>query len=1366
MSLGTVFGIGVIAAGAVLAGNIILGRLSDSERSRQKEISREYEQFKSERRFQYEETLSGYKRSYTASCEKYNRLFDDEFRQHLERLKEHNRQYYDSMKSNLESQYSESLENLKKLTDILEQWESNKGTAQFTDLRMKSTKKSILAIEEACYMLEAYLSYLDRYEYNLNKTFERTGIISEPFSMKLPDYYPYCGKIIELDKDDFFEDKNSYCCSIKEDKNLKLYIKKDEVEMFLAAKRERIQYMVCYFKQPNEEEFKPATNLSICRAEIKQSVISCEGLYAKVENIYNKIIKLSYQNQYLYMKKEDLLNQSRVLPKGTFITVYLTEYNFALKGKPMVSEKIQDSMSLAHFPNIVMLASTEKYYELYNYLNKNGWLDFDDEWRIGPYDLNEFPVKCLKLQMGNYYGYLAEVKDAPNPADGKYLEFQRMLEEDELFTFTDVFAAADVCIESYPDVFAREKKTLYRDCDSLYAFLTVEFSSQKRMLIKSPMMLYFEKWLELTRRLAEVLQYKKRILVEVDSWEEHKNTLYLYAGGKTELLDFINREKESNKDRFLICISEVLEDNESEEEKYFRCFVNISDDNNEVQFAVNGMKTEQLKNNGLEIDLISLSNVYAEKSQVAAFSEFREGKVTKLALKEIILQPELLQYHDSNNRIMNIYNKGIVNNKQQYKAVNYAFSVEDFFMIQGPPGTGKTTVIKELIMQQLHLMPESKILVVSQANVAVDNVLRGIKELCKQEHCVSESNLIRCGTDDKIAEDIREFSYQGRMKVYSDKLKTTDSKNPELRQKWIEFCEDPENKSIVGECLLRGYQVIGATCVGFANRNVGLNGMDFDLVIIDEAGKALPGELLIPINHAKKLIMIGDHKQLPPVINPELYDNGLVETYDVIEKEEQLDFYNKSFFERLWEECPETNKCMLNTQFRMPSVISGLVNIFYDGQLCDADSCDLKVPIAFDSHLVMLDMKNEEDYKEDQLPNSGPFNIKEQVAALNLVKKIRTVYSETERIVVITPYKNQKKQLVSRLKKANLKNVWVNTIDAFQGDEESIVIYCMTRSCKKTQYFSDSARLNVAFSRSKNLLIIIGSSEYLKKYGKDHVLFQVYDYMESHGRVILYSELMSSDFIITNIKEYDQNKENASMTFSTCITSASDLFSAHEEKNSEAKVEKCRSCGNNLLDYESILCSSCQSNTEIITCKCCKKQLMFPLYLKYVEKVKSPIYCENCRGKISLTCVKCGEQFEESKVRYERRKEKFSEEICSDCLSKKTIECDSWNCENKVVLPRWEINKIRNQKRKIYCNYCRKQAHATCGCCGESITVPMHLITQLKEHNKNLYCKNCQNNISVSCDRCSNTFEIKKWRYNDIQKKGRGFLCESCRRNY
>ena len=136
-------------------------------------------------------------------------------------------------------------------------------------------------------------------------------------------------------------------------------------------------------------------------------------------------------------------------------------------------------------------------------------------------------------------------------------------------------------------------------------------------------------------------------------------------------------------------------------------------------------------------------------------------------------------------------------------------------------------------------------------------------------------------------------------------------------------------------------------------------------------------------------------------------------------------------------------------------------------------------------------MKNNPDYWEtqDEYENgekSGPYNLEEISAAKIIVEKIRQYYNK--RIVIITPYKKQKNLLI---KAFNDKNVWVNTIDAFQGDEEDIIIYCTTRSQKKTRYFSDNARLNVAFSRAKNTLIFLGSSNYLKKYPMNHILHKI-----------------------------------------------------------------------------------------------------------------------------------------------------------------------------------------------------------------------------------------------------------------------------------
>lgn len=1332
--LGTVF-----AAGALLAAAIVSNSLSEGERQKQQKMREDYDSYCSGRREQYKSTVSSYRRTYEEKESEFKRNYAEERRLMTERLKEANRPYIDELKKNLAECREKTRRDLDELEDVLKRWDEHKKTAQSTSPRMKALKRSILTIEEACYKLRAYFEYLRRYEHNMDHCFERFGTIPEPFSMTLPDYFPYPGKIYRLKKSDFYLREGKYTYNIPDEKNLTLWLSKYENELFEQSDQPELAVAVLY----NKNEDKLAGTVSITKAAVKESAGGRQGLYAEVTDVTNSHVKLLYNNvQRLRLQRSMLINKFKKTPKGSYLTVYVTDYDFALKTDPAVSEKIEDGLSLASFENIAMTLPYDERKKLYGYLAENNWLDRDDEWRIGPAS-KEDPPRLMKLQLGDLYGYLAEFVD--HGSDGKFLEFRRLLKREEFFTFTDIFAAAEVTVRTCVDTKITNFLKLAEEGDFLYSYLCSEFASQAGILKRSEMMLYFEKWLELTNRLIEVLIYKERITVEIESWERHGKDAYLYLKPDNSYIRFLERcfadcgapgyengevpnRKSGRKPHFLI------QDTAAAGKPYLMCFTDKPEDGEPVSVFVKDLPVKHIEEMDYRADLIVKSFVGAELRQAAAFSDFREGRVSSSALKEIILGSSL-KYHDTGLRIGGFYNSRIGENEKQFEAINKAFSVEDFFMIQGPPGTGKTTVIRELIMQQLHMRSDSRILIVSQANVAVDNVLRGIKEFCQTEESgVSKNQIIRCGSDDRIAEDIKEFSFDGRLRGYEKELEASPCGDPRLRAEWLRFVRG--NKDIVGECLLRGYQIIGATCVGFAGRNIGLTGMEFDLVIIDEAGKALPGELLIPINHAKKLIMIGDHKQLPPVINPALYKQGEVLTSDVIEEEEREDFFNKSFFERMWEKCPDSNKCMLDRQFRMPPMISGLVNLFYDGKLKDGEGCSKKYPIAFDSNLVMLDMNGVSDYQESQKERfglynlkerSGPYNLKEQETAVKLIRLLREVYSGG--IVVITPYKNQKRQLIAQIRKNGLKNVRIDTIDAFQGDEENIVIYCMTRARHKTGYFSDSARLNVAFSRAKNLLIIIGSSSYLRSYGKEHILYKVHNYIRNNVRIIPYEEFDAPGFSAANQKSWSCEAESIAAAGAAAFseTQRDALFTVPDDETVEAE-RLCEACGKPIADGEEILCINCLNESEIIRCSRCGNEFEFPNYLKYIEKAKKPHNCPDCADllrQVDVVCDCCGKKFTLQNRVY-REKVKKGSVYCGECLKKVTINCGG--CGKEVTMPRHIYQKI-SQKGSVFCGECLKKITVRCDCCTGTTDVLCGKYLQLHRAGKRCLCPNCQNDF-------------------------------------
>jgi len=493
--------------------------------------------------------------------------------------------------------------------------------------------------------------------------------------------------------------------------------------------------------------------------------------------------------------------------------------------------------------------------------------------------------------------------------------------------------------------------------------------------------------------------------------------------------------------------------------------------------------------------------------QKNALLQFRSGFLANSLLKSYLLDASNIEYEPLDIIQPDIYNEKLANNLSQKRALERALNEKNLYLIQGPPGTGKTTVIKEIIHQQMELNPASRVLVVSQANVAVDNVLRGLKKDYRKQ-------MIRCGHLAKIDESIVDISFEEKYEHYIKSIKSYSPGNNEknLYLKWLEVITESDNtiNPDIGELILKDHQIVGATCVGLAQKKIGLNRIIFDLVIIDEASKALPAEILIPVNRAKKVILIGDHKQLPPVINPILYDEEKIELSDREYMQDQL--FSLSMFQKLYEAAPESNKSILESQYRMPSVIGEMVSeLFYGGLLKNGKGTDLKKPIYFKSNLNIIDMSKDKTYKESKENGMSVVNYREAQIVNLLVEKIRKETNVSMRIAVITPYRGQKRAIVKALMKNGInlseENIAVNTIDAFQGDEAELVIYCTTRANKKTLYFSDDARLNVAFSRAKNSLVIIGSMNYFKKYGPESNLRKIAEYIEKNGSILNYKVL-------------------------------------------------------------------------------------------------------------------------------------------------------------------------------------------------------------------------------------------------------------------
>lgn len=1364
-----VFAIGVISACISFA----CDELSEQERQRQQELRRDYQDYEQRRREEYQET----RRYFERERQEEERRYQEDLRAYQEKLikkrKKENRAAYERMQENWALQYAEKERLLEECRKIVEDCRKSIQDQQHSNARFNSLRSTLLSLEEAEYKLEAYLRYMNQYRSELESLYEDSGELEEPFSMLLPPDYPYEGKVVWLEKKDF----SGYCYQLPFVGQV--WLDRSSNEVFNNSSGS-LPFMV--YTSPKGRQY-----LSLSKGMLKNSVGGTIGLDMEVLKVNPSQIILQFAHDpYFRIKifKHDLNGQNRRTPIGSNLHVFVKEYDFALKKGVIVSERAGDGMSIAQFDSVVMAQTRDENREFYQYIQTHGLMDDTAEWRIGPCMDEHQNLVGLILQSGVQYAIRTGFEEVEE--GGLILRYQGRLREEEFLSFEDAFVSSNVTVRccsrdavwSNPD----DHKEYFEECERLRLYLTREFTVQRQILARSPMSLYLDQWLEITNRLIEFRVYGGHIRLKVDEWVPGK---LRYNGGHTMLhveegddfLKFQEREARHRRTRFFLELP-------GEDGGRRRCRV-ISDDESGIWLRSEGrIDPETLLEQDFTLDLYSEGNAYTERQQANAFRMFKEGQVADETIKMALIHTRDYQYTDNGHRITELFNQDIQTNPSQTDAVTRAFSEKNFFLIQGPPGTGKTTVIKEMILQQLNLDPAARIIVVSQANVAVDNVLRGIVKLNGQR-----AKIVRCGNEDRIAGDMEPYSFDHKFEDYQKTLRTNFPQNGRvrtLREKWLRIIEDKGNADFVGECLLGCFQIIGATCLGLENRHYGLSRMEFDLVVIDEAGKALAGELLIPINRARKVVIIGDHLQLPPVIDPVLYKSGGVQYGDVVEQELQNEFTKRSFFQRLYEDCPVASKCMLNVQFRMPPDIAELVSrFFYHGALATGENCYRKKPMFLGHHLIFLDMKDEPDYYEGPTQRqdgsrSGPFNEKELEAAAAVVTRIRTCYSG--RIVIITPYKRQKKLLVRQLEREHLLDrVSVDTIDAFQGDEADVVLYCTTRARKTTAYFSDEARLNVAFSRARNTLIFLASSAYLRKYPKEHILQGIGDYLAERAITVPYARWPEIDlqFNAGFDGEAAEDREKKAL-----LPLQNDFFRSLSQK--EDSTEVCRACGKALLGDEDGLCLDCMGKVEDHhRCKCCQKPILLSYYDKYICGAFAPELCADCQDAHyeEASCDHCHKKFYLQHERHEELLTNQEEVLCPGCEAYFSTPISVGNCrrcKKSITLLRREVERRREQGERMptFCPDCEKQAAMLtavgyCRHCHRKISIPYEekWHREIKGWAMPEYCTSCNEKrrdevLIGECQICGDQIWMtyqKKWQF---EEEGRRLpnLCIECRK--
>ena len=600
---------------------------------------------------------------------------------------------------------------------------------------------------------------------------------------------------------------------------------------------------------------------------------------------------------------------------------------------------------------------------------------------------------------------------------------------------------------------------------------------------------------------------------------------------------------------------------------------------------------------------------------------FDAKKATKIDDIEYQTNPLSETFRDLESHLLN--NK--INGPQK-QAIIKTLLAKDLALIQGPPGTGKSTAIAEIIWQHIRKNPKERILLTSETNLAVDNA---IDRIVNNYHNLVKP--IRFGGEEKLEMEGRQFSLDvmkrwvetGNVEIDKDEKNEDEESLPQklILQNWIDNIQrrietkeinkislELWNKILTSPTLeirkiffdnyVKNCNTIGATCSSIGEKNTrnyptsffksyceifckrnnhtdrkGHHNNDynavlaFSTVIQDESSKATPAELSLPLVYGKKNIVIGDHRQLPPLLDKEEFMLSFDFLLDRTEKDEEKkkikrlkSFVDKHFkemeishFERLFDRIDDSLKGKFNLQYRMHPDINEVIKQFYvkDGGL----ECGLISPIDLgvndsdmtnsasrfhgieiddfmsrDNHVIWIDTNSPELLDGTSRTNHGEVEaIREVLTKFQHSDSFQSYQSfwknpEDQQIGLISFYGKQIRLL------KNLRNEFrdipfrVSTVDRFQGMERNIIIVSMVRSNRiaadKKQkpdinlygelgypeqrdlgFAQSPNRLNVALSRAKRLLIIVGNSDLFRQ---KEIYDNVYKTIDSNpnGRII------------------------------------------------------------------------------------------------------------------------------------------------------------------------------------------------------------------------------------------------------------------------
>jgi ATP-dependent RNA/DNA helicase IGHMBP2 len=429
-------------------------------------------------------------------------------------------------------------------------------------------------------------------------------------------------------------------------------------------------------------------------------------------------------------------------------------------------------------------------------------------------------------------------------------------------------------------------------------------------------------------------------------------------------------------------------------------------------------------------------------------------------------------------------------NFSQNLACQKIAAAQDFAVVHGPPGTGKTTTLIAAIRQAVD--QEMSILVSAPSNAAVDLLVEklvdaDITTLRLGHPARVEEKILSQTLDAKIANhdsyrDLKKLrketeEYLKLAKQYKRKFGHEERMQRKLMYQEVSRIREAAGhlEDYIRSDIFQKTQVFASTLVGASNYN--FKGMVFDVVLIDEAAQGLEAATWIPILKAKKVVFAGDHCQLPPTIK----------SYDAAKAGLSV-----TLFEKVIERRPETAQ-MLQVQYRMPEDVMGFSNDwFYGGKLQAAENTATHAFSEEEAVLEWIDTAGSGYTDQQEAESLSTFNPEEARFACKYLNEtisrigIARFKEEGWTIGLIAPYGAQVRMLRNLIFETfeypNLKAfadlITIDTVDGFQGQERDLMLISLTRSNDKGEigFLADTRRMNVALTRAKRKLILIGDS--------------------------------------------------------------------------------------------------------------------------------------------------------------------------------------------------------------------------------------------------------------------------------------------------